>query len=472
MNGKELLDKMDLVDPKFVQEAEKVPAKKPIIWVRWVAAAAGVCLVLNVSAFMIWGGTFFQMNSPAPMGPSGEASGDGFYEDGYYVEDEKDPTTSPATSADGQSTATTIIPRPTTTKVDVPNDPNKAITCFVGGIPRRYQGYSCTEDSVAIVWPWEQQTIWEQYTNLKMNGQEYSTTSRAVSPTLLEKSFGTFEVTGYDWYDKEHGGDGIKTLQCDVKKIKGVAEKRAVAVQLKGTYYVFNYREEDPPATLGDLLQECGMPDTVQLGNFTLDPDPDDAYYTLKSNQAIWQILKDCAKAPYVADTFDHPLPAAKNSISFTATSEALGVYKHVISVDEAGYLRTNILDYGYNYQIGKEVAKQIIKIAKENAEKMDYEPFKESILGEVTRITKDAIYVDDTVLCKDEKEGITFKIPLDDIRIRRYVESDATRLKVGNHVRITFTGQVDAKADYLVQGADSIYKVKLYDDGTWIMPE
>ena len=52
VNGKQLLEKMDLVDPKFIEDADKLPRRKPIMWQAWFAAAA--CLALTVlSGFML-----------------------------------------------------------------------------------------------------------------------------------------------------------------------------------------------------------------------------------------------------------------------------------------------------------------------------------------------------------------------------------------------------------------------------------
>ncbi|QRN85709.1 entericidin like toxin protein [Clostridia bacterium] len=44
MRGQELLDKMELVDSKYVEEAGAMPVKKNLTWIKWSAMAA--CLVL------------------------------------------------------------------------------------------------------------------------------------------------------------------------------------------------------------------------------------------------------------------------------------------------------------------------------------------------------------------------------------------------------------------------------------------
>ena len=52
MRGNELLDKMELIDPAFVEEADRQPVKNKFIWVRWTAMAACICLI--VGAVLLW----------------------------------------------------------------------------------------------------------------------------------------------------------------------------------------------------------------------------------------------------------------------------------------------------------------------------------------------------------------------------------------------------------------------------------
>ena len=50
MRGTELLDKMELIDPAYVEAAAKPPERKKRRWIRWAAAAACLCLVLAGAA--------------------------------------------------------------------------------------------------------------------------------------------------------------------------------------------------------------------------------------------------------------------------------------------------------------------------------------------------------------------------------------------------------------------------------------
>ena len=47
MRGNELLDKMELIDPAYIEEADRAPGKKRIFWTRWAAMAACFCLIVG-----------------------------------------------------------------------------------------------------------------------------------------------------------------------------------------------------------------------------------------------------------------------------------------------------------------------------------------------------------------------------------------------------------------------------------------
>ena len=46
-------------------------------------------------------------------------------------------------------------------------------------------------------------------------------------------------------------------------------------------------------------------------------------------------------------------------------------------------------------------------------------------------------MFDDDTVLCKDKKDGMVFKVLTDEVIIRRYLE--CTNIKVGDTVAVKF---------------------------------
>lgn len=56
MRGNEFLDKMELIDPAYVEAADATPKKKKSVWVKWGAMAACLCLVF-VGAFGLFKGS-------------------------------------------------------------------------------------------------------------------------------------------------------------------------------------------------------------------------------------------------------------------------------------------------------------------------------------------------------------------------------------------------------------------------------
>lgn len=48
MNGNDFLDKMELIDPAYVEAADEVPKKKRVAWLKWGAVAACLCVVAGI----------------------------------------------------------------------------------------------------------------------------------------------------------------------------------------------------------------------------------------------------------------------------------------------------------------------------------------------------------------------------------------------------------------------------------------
>ena len=48
MRGNELLDKMELIDPAYIEAADTAPNKRKSVWAKWGTLAACLCLVLSL----------------------------------------------------------------------------------------------------------------------------------------------------------------------------------------------------------------------------------------------------------------------------------------------------------------------------------------------------------------------------------------------------------------------------------------
>lgn len=304
------------------------------------------------------------------------------------------------------------------------------------GNTERYKDFSIQAES-EIMWPWEYRTVCEKYTNVEIDGIEYLGKCRAVSESLIGESIGICTAIGYDGVN----ADKKYTAEFKAYKLKDIAQSRFVAVKMEDSYYVFMSDKYAPPSTLGELMNDVNLQNTVELNCFSENGDsPDSSHFALTNDDYVWEVLSECRNAPFVEEQMW--TATGRNYLSFTITSEALGVYKVALYITEDGYLWTNAFDYQYLFNIGKEAAGKIISYAKGNSVEAKYEPYKNFVIGTIVQITDEYILVDDSVLCNNPADGITYKVMLNDLRISRYVNHGV--VKVGDTVQISYEGEID----------------------------
>ncbi|MBQ4037180.1 MAG: hypothetical protein IJC84_03545 [Clostridia bacterium] len=323
----------------------------------------------------------------------------------------------------------------------------------------RYKEYSVAAEGLAVVWPWEYQTLPEKYIQTEINGTEYIGKGRAVSAERVGELVGTYTVAGFDLKEDRQK----HTAQFEVYEICDVAQSQFVAVKMEEDYYVFRKSDYEPPATLGQLMAEVDLPSVITLSHFSENGDgPESPHYTLSADNYIWEVLKECEGAPFREEnTVENESLSDRTPVdylSFTVSSDALGLYKVALRITEDGYLWTNAFSYQYLFDIGEEAAGKILQYARKNSVKAEYEPYQKTLAGTVKEITRDSLLLDDSVLCKDPEKGVCYKIMLDP-RLSRYVESGLVR--VGDTVQISYEGEPDGLTVY---GAFSAAKVTVID--------
>lgn len=337
---------------------------------------------------------------------------------------------------------------------------------LLGGLIRPYKDIKINGgESGFYVWPWEERTIYEKYFSMTLDGRKYVSRAGAVNQPLpsevLGEVIGSGEAEGYDDYT-----DQVYHQTFEVRQIVGVSEERLVAVDMEGEFYVFMHDEYDPPVTFGELLESYGLAENLKFSRFTVcEGTEENGHFRLENDDAIWQILSSCQTAENVDDDWWNR--GERNYISFTATSEALGAYKKAFYVTEDGYIWTNVIGRAYLYHIGEEAAGQIIEYATENASEAEFEPYSQSLAGTVVEIGDDYILVDDSVLCEDPEDGMVFRVPADDLRIRRYI--DHLNLEAGDTVVVGFTGDIDVEAGNVVRGAYYITEATIAGGDVWV---
>lgn len=293
----------------------------------------------------------------------------------------------------------------------------------------RYKYTAFQQSEGALVLRWEDMTLSERYTGMTHDGQKYRTRGLAVGEGLLSEKIGTCEAEGYDVYTSK-----LYRQSFDVYEIAGIRDEALVAVAMEEKFYVFLLDDAEAPATLGQLLETYNLAENLPLTRFSLD----EQYYCLEDDDAIWQILAECGDATVVSDDKFH---VNGKYISFTATSEALGIYKRVVYVTADGYVKTNALDYGYVYFVGQEAAGRIMDYALSNATETEMEPYANFVAGTITEIGDGYILVSDAALCWNEADGIEFKILTDEPQFSRWLKYYDFR--VGDVVYIQYRGEV-----------------------------
>ena len=328
----------------------------------------------------------------------------------------------------------------------------------IGGIDRDYKGVISGSEG-DIEFPWEYKLTYEKYYTVKYNGNDYRTRARAINDSLLGEVLGTCTAQGVDSYT-----DKTYTETFDVRKINGVSEEKMIAVGMDNEYYVYFNDEVKCPATFGELLDAYNLSETLPLIKFSVNEGyKEKGYYQITDDEYIWQVLSECRNAEFYAEN-DKWSRGDRNYLSFTATSEELGVYKKVFYITEDGYVSTNVFNYSYVYYIGEDAANKIITHAKSNATEAEREQYEYTIAGTITEIGDGYVLIDDTVLCKDKNDGMVFKILTEDLIIRRYLE--CTNIKVGDTVAVKFQTEIVLGEDNTVSGAISMYKGKVTDSG------
>lgn len=328
-----------------------------------------------------------------------------------------------------------------------------------GASPSRYKYTATLRGESALVLRWEDMTLSERYTQMAFSGRTYGIRNR-IGGELAGERLGVCQASGYDIYTQK-----TYTETFEVYAIQGQQENMFVAVKMEEYYYVFFTEDYEMPATFGQLLADTNLRAALPLTRFTDCTGGDEAYFRLDSDGEIWAILAECAAAPLVEDPDFRT--TQRQYISFTATSDALGVYKRVLYVTADGYVWSNILDYALLYYIGEDAAGRILAYAKENATATEMEPYANSVAGTITEIGDGYMLISDAALCWRETDGITFRVETDAPEFARWLKY--YDFQVGDVVYIEYRGAVEE--GNRISGAYSIHEAILAD-GHILVPE
>ncbi len=310
-----------------------------------------------------------------------------------------------------------------------------------GDMKRHYKYASVTGTESAILWPDEYLTVQEKHGYILWDFQSYACSNVTVEVRHLGQRLGYY-------------------LGFEVREIQGMPKQNIIALGMEGEWYVYKSHEGflDQPATFGELFDLYSLGEVLEFNNFSEQKDRTEQYYALTDDAYILEVLANCRDARVCSDD---EWNRDSRYLSFSVTSDRLGVYRKVLYISEDGYLRTNVFDYAYVYEIGTEAAGKIMDYALANStKKMTYEPYEYTLAGTVVEIKDGYVYIDDSIMCVDPDEGMVFRVSMEDIRIRRCIEYAG--VGVGDLVVVTFRGGIAVEDGNLILDARSI------DEGVW----
>lgn len=342
---------------------------------------------------------------------------------------------------------------------------SNTVRTSMGGVMREYKNVSVSSSEESIEWPWEYKTVYERFPTIIYEGKEYTTKTfgLAVDEIFIGDKLSVCEAVGYDNYTEKEYRQNL-----DVWQIRGISTELMIAAEMDGQFYTFKYNEYVPPVTFGEVFDNYSLSQNLALNKFGVYKEgKETGYYSLDDDYYIWQVLEECRDAKFVEDEAGGRI--SKDRITFTATSESLGVYKRAFYVTADGYVSTNIFDWAYTFYIGEEKATEIISYANKNAVEAEREPYTYTLAGTLTEIGDGYILVDDSILCVDENDGMVFKVLTSDLRVSRCI--DFQKISTGSIVAIRFTEPVNVEDGNVVSGAISIARGAIYD-GKVAIPE
>lgn len=326
---------------------------------------------------------------------------------------------------------------------------------------------SFTTPEVAIEWGWEDMTDGERYTNLEFDGETYH--MRGTVSNYLGEWLESGEVYGFAW-DQDNARHGIP---CEIYALTFSPDHSVVAVQFEGTSKFYRFeceREYDPPKTIGEFIETRKLAEVLPLTTlYYSDGGLEETRYSLsaESSDEVWRILVECDDAPFAKG---YKYYHNKEDVSFSATSEVLGIRNLSFTINEEGYIITNIEQYGYYYNIGVEAAREVIDYVK--AHMTEPQPVEKPsvyrIVGTVTEIGSGYIKVDDSIIMKNPEDGLIFTVVTQDKRLSRVVNL----LRVGSQIMVVYDGFVSKEDPTRIEYASAIHSVWITEDGDVLIPE
>ncbi len=295
MKREDISEAISNINEKYIEEAEEFQlmkkAKKPA-WLKWVPMAACLCLIaVGITTFAL-----FKVAHPWPV---------------------------------------KFVRMPGAPGVEVP---------FIGEpIPR-----------------WEDRPIYGQYSTVEWNGTGYDSRSAELPAERIGEFLGDVTAKGWDDYAEMKGENGERQISAKVYAVTKISAECMVAVQYEGTdtWYAF-WNSYYKPQTLGQLMQDLNLYeevvfDTIHYSFHNAFGDHVSVRFENVDDQIIRSWLLSDVEAKEVYDQMElYEQP--RRIMGISVDIPILGIENISLSVQEAGYIKTNIVSTGALFYIGEE---------------------------------------------------------------------------------------------------------------------
>ena len=361
-----------------------------------------------------------------------------------------------------------VLNRPNKPTPEIQTDP-PANGAFWNDLRER-KNLNIVPQESAIEWRWEDLTDGERYTNLEFDGRSYG--SRGTVSGYLGEWLASGKAFGTEWgaITQRH------YISCEIYSLTFSPDHSVVAVQFEGSSEIYRFeceREFDPPKTLGEFMETRKLSEVLPLTVLYYNNGTSDTKRALSSedSDAVWSILARYGDAPFVKDyTYYHN----KEDVGFSATSEVLGIRNLSFTINEEGYIVTNIEQYGYYYHIGVDAAREVIDYVKAHMTEPlpEEKPAVYQIIGTVVEEGDGYIKVDDSIAMKNPEDGMVFTVITTDKKLSRVLKY---LVGEGSTVLITYDGRISstsAEDPLLIENATSIQNVWIDENGNAWIPE
>ena len=245
-----------------------------------------------------------------------------------------------------------------TTVVHIP-----AETSAIGSTPSQSAApatvAATTRAEIAVEIDWDKRTMPGKFPAVQFDldgmGKEYTfpwkDSGYSSRPTTLLYS-------GYTLRNTNPKTDKTETATADIYAFQGFSKQLVVGVRFEGEPYPHPYvNGAYVPATLGEFLSATDYDNTIHYGNIRLFKDG--AFPVNDQNKA--DIRKYLLSDGSVKNTNATDRPSGAK-VTLAVSMDELGRSNKTMDVYESGYIWTNLIGYGYCFNVGKENVAAFLK--------------------------------------------------------------------------------------------------------------